>query len=104
MDIIDSLNPSIFYLLSAWALFWKGLVLWKSSQRKQKYWFIAVLLINSIGVLEIIYLIIHYLKEKKSKKDVNVNNKIANNIFSFLKGNKDKSDKKKITKIQKVKK
>lgn len=86
MNINDTLNSPIFYLLSAWSLFWKGLILWKSAQRKQKYWFIAVLLINSVGALEIMYLVIHYLKEKKAKRD----NKILNNIFSVLKCKKDK--------------
>jgi hypothetical protein len=43
-------------LLLLWTFFWKGLALWRSAQYKQKYWFIAILLLNSIGILEIAYL------------------------------------------------
>lgn len=43
-------------LVLAWSLFWKGLALWHSSKRNQPYWFIAMLLINTMGILEIIYL------------------------------------------------
>jgi hypothetical protein len=35
---------------------WKGLALWRASQYKQKYWFVAILVLNTIGILEIVYL------------------------------------------------
>ena len=49
-------NP--FWIAGAviWTLIWKGLALWRSAQLRQKYWFVAVLIINTLGVLEIIYL------------------------------------------------
>lgn len=43
-------------LLVVWSLFWKGLGLWHSASRKQGWWFLAMLLINSLGILEIVYL------------------------------------------------
>src|SRR5262245_34205161 len=43
-------------LLMVWSLFWKGLALWHSAQRRQPWWFVAVLLINTAGILEIVYL------------------------------------------------
>lgn len=39
-----------------WSLFWKGLALWHSSQRKQPWWFVIMLIVNTMGILEIIYL------------------------------------------------
>ena len=36
----------------------KGFALWKSSQRKEKVWFIALLLVNSLGILPAIYLLL----------------------------------------------
>jgi len=39
-----------------WTTFWKGMALWKSARNRQNYWFIALLLINTVGILEIIYL------------------------------------------------
>ncbi|MBI2551481.1 hypothetical protein HYV73_04045 [Candidatus Uhrbacteria bacterium] len=43
-------------LFSVWSIFWKGLALWHSAKRKEPYWFIAMLIINTAGILEIIYL------------------------------------------------
>jgi len=40
-----------------WSLIWKGYALWYSSQNKQKGWFIALLIVNTLGLLEILYLI-----------------------------------------------
>jgi len=42
--------------LSIWALIWKGLALWKTANEKRKPWFIAILILNTLGILEIIYL------------------------------------------------
>ncbi len=41
-----------------WSLPWKGYALWRASQRKEVGWFIALFLINTLGVLEILYLFI----------------------------------------------
>lgn len=41
----------------------KGFALWRAAQNKQKYWFIALLLINSIGILPLIYLFISQKKK-----------------------------------------
>lgn len=42
--------------LIAWSLAWKGLALWKASKYDQKNWFIVLLVIQTVGILEIIYL------------------------------------------------
>lgn len=39
-----------------WALFWKGLALWHSARRGQPWWFVILLVVNTLGILEIIYL------------------------------------------------
>ena len=46
----------VIILLILWSTFWKGLALWKAARAKQKYWFVAILVINSLGLLEIVYL------------------------------------------------
>ncbi len=40
----------------AWMLVWKGIALWHAAQRGQSVWFIVLLLINSLAILEIVYL------------------------------------------------
>ncbi len=46
----------ILVLLIVWSLFWKGLALWHSATRKEQWWFVILLLVNTVGVLEMIYL------------------------------------------------
>lgn len=41
-----------------WSVFWKGLALWHSARRGQYWWFLAILVINTAGILEIIYLFV----------------------------------------------
>jgi len=43
-------------LLLIWSIFWKGLALWHSAQRRQPWWFVIMLIVNTAGILEIIYL------------------------------------------------
>lgn len=43
-------------LVALWSLFWKGLALWHAGRRAEPWWFIALLLINTLGILEIVYL------------------------------------------------
>ncbi|MEY4723295.1 MAG: hypothetical protein RLZZ324_808 [Candidatus Parcubacteria bacterium] len=43
-------------LVLIWSLCWKGLGLWHAAQRKQGWWFAAILVFNTMGLLEIIYL------------------------------------------------
>ena len=43
-------------LASVWSLVWKGMALWKSAQRGERNWFIALLVINTLGIFEIVYL------------------------------------------------
>ena len=50
--------------LLIWSLVWKGLALWKSARRKENIWFIVLLIVNTVGILEILYL---YVFSKKSK-------------------------------------
>lgn len=51
-------------VLVFWSLFWKGLALWKAARNNQKYWFVAMLVINLVGILEIIYLAFFQKKRK----------------------------------------
>ncbi len=39
-----------------WSLVWKGLALWHSARRGQYWWFLILLVVNTLGILEIIYL------------------------------------------------
>lgn len=55
------LSPTIvgivLTVLAVWTIIWKGLGLWRAAQNKQMWWFLAFLIINDLGILEIIYLL-----------------------------------------------
>jgi hypothetical protein len=48
----------VFLLLLIWTLVWKGMALWKAARVGSKPWFIVLLLINTLGILEILYIYI----------------------------------------------
>lgn len=47
----------LIVVLAFWELVWKGVALWRAAHRNQRNWFIAMLIVNSVGVLPIIYLL-----------------------------------------------
>lgn len=65
-----SLTQALLLTLIVWSFIWKGIALWKSAGHKQKYWFILILIINTTGVLEIIYLLFFPKREKCILKSI----------------------------------
>ena len=57
------LTLPIMFLILAWTLHWKGVALWKAAKNGHKKWFIALFLLNTLAILEIIY--IFYFSGKK---------------------------------------
>lgn len=62
------LGPEAFFIAGAiagpfiilgilWSVVWKGLGLWHAGRRGQYWWFGILLVVNTLGILEIIYLI-----------------------------------------------
>jgi methionyl-tRNA synthetase len=51
-----ALLPLIIALV-LWSVIIKGFALWYAARGSQKGWFIVLLLINTLGILEIIYLV-----------------------------------------------
>lgn len=65
----DWLNPLGIVLLSLlflWTLLWKGLALWKAAKKDHLKWFVALLIINTAGILEILYI---YVFSKRHPKN-----------------------------------
>lgn len=65
MQFFHPSNP-MFYIIIIWSLSWKGVALWHAARNKQLAWFIAILIINTVGIFDIIYLI--FFKKDKSFK------------------------------------
>lgn len=64
----DPRAMTLYLILTFWILIWKGFALWRASRNESKYWFIALLIINTMGLLEIIYIFYFSKKKKKEKK------------------------------------
>jgi methionyl-tRNA synthetase len=68
MNALGSLNQLpvwVFFILYLWSILWKGLALWRSANLKQRNWFVAILVLNTVGILEIVYLFFFATKRLK---------------------------------------
>jgi len=65
---ISKTEVILFLILVLWSGVWKIIALWKSSRHKQLGWFIALAIINTAGILEIIYLVYFQPKRKRYTK------------------------------------
>lgn len=69
-------NQPLLLLLLAWSLVWKGLALWRAVKLDQKVWYVVILVVNTVGILEIIYLLVTQQKAKKSQTEKRENSSI----------------------------
>lgn len=46
----------LFIVILVWSLVWKLLALWKSARKGSLVWFIILGVVNTIGILEILYI------------------------------------------------
>ena len=49
-------SPLLLLVLYIWSLIAKGIALWRAAHFKQRNWFIAILVLNTLGVLDLVYL------------------------------------------------
>ncbi|HEX7041815.1 MAG TPA: DUF5652 family protein [Patescibacteria group bacterium] len=66
---IPGLPAWVLPLIIVWSLLWKGLALWNSATHNQRNWFVIMLVLNTAGILEIVYLFA-FAKEKMKLKDL----------------------------------
>lgn len=50
-------NPWLMYLLITWSLIWKAIALWHAARNSQLAWYITLVVVNTVGILEIVYLL-----------------------------------------------
>lgn len=61
-EFLEIIPGWVMGLIILWSLYWTGVALWKSAQRKEQWWFIILLVTNTLGILEILYI---YIFSKK---------------------------------------
>ena len=50
-------TPWLLAAIIAWGVLWKGIALWHAARGSQLGWYLALIIINTAGILEIIYLL-----------------------------------------------
>ena len=61
-------SSPLLWLMLLWLLPWKGVALWKAAKNAHKKWFIALLILNTMAILEIVY--IFWFSKPKPKQIV----------------------------------
>jgi Family of unknown function (DUF5652) len=49
-----------------WSIVWKGFALWRAAKNESRIWFVVLLVINTLGILEILYLFVFSKKKTAS--------------------------------------
>lgn len=61
-------HPVVFAALVAWIVVWKGFALYKAARRGEKVWYVALLVLNTVGILEILYIFLFSRSEKTTEQ------------------------------------
>ena len=56
---------ALILVLMIWEAIWKGIGMWRSARNGHLVWFVCILVLNTIGILPIIYLLLHPKKKRK---------------------------------------
>lgn len=62
---IDDSSP-IFIVLLVWSFVWKLIALWHAGRNKQLIWFVVLSGMNTLGILEMVYLRFYQKKETEN--------------------------------------
>jgi methionyl-tRNA synthetase len=66
---IAGLGLTFFFIFIAWSLAWKGVALWTAARRGSRTWFIILLIVNTLSILEILYVLFFSKKDTFKKID-----------------------------------
>ena len=58
---------TLFIILIIWSTIWKGIALWKSGRNNHIVWFVFIFILNTAGILPLIY-VLFFSNKKKSKR------------------------------------
>ena len=54
-------------VMVVWEAVWKGIAMWNSARNKHTAWIVLILILNTVGILPIIYMAIHVWGKKKKR-------------------------------------
>ncbi|MFA5176136.1 MAG: DUF5652 family protein [Candidatus Nanoarchaeia archaeon] len=53
----------LLFIAMIWEMVWKGIALWYAAKDDHKVWYVCLLIFNTLGILPIVYLLIHRQKD-----------------------------------------
>ena len=59
---------TLIIILAIWDLVWKLIGMWKAARNKSIIWFVVLGIVNSVGILPILYIYIFSKWDKKGNK------------------------------------
>lgn len=62
-EIFNSIPLWVWVLIVIWDIIWKMIAMWRAAHNKQLIWFIVLAVINTVGILPIIYLLMNRKKQ-----------------------------------------
>ncbi|HAR99899.1 MAG: hypothetical protein US57_C0015G0023 [Candidatus Moranbacteria bacterium GW2011_GWC2_37_73] len=64
-------HPWIIILILLWTLPWKGAALWRAARRGHIGWFLTLIILNTLGILDILYIFVfaNWGKGKKEEQE-----------------------------------
>ena len=67
VGLVGLITAPFVLVVILWTLYWKYKALWYAAKHDDKWWFIVLLVINTLGILEIAYL--YYFSKNMPKHD-----------------------------------
>lgn len=67
--------PWLLAIIVTWTLFWKGKAMWKAAHKNSPIWFVVLMVVSTVGILEILYIYLfseiklNDLKSENSKRN-----------------------------------
>lgn len=58
MNTLTTYQALILTIAVFWSLAWKGWALWRAARNEAKVWYVVLLLVNTLGILEILYIFV----------------------------------------------
>jgi len=65
---MEELLQSVWFivLVILWTLPWKAVALWKAARLGHKVWFVVLLIVNTLAILEILYIFVFSKKSSST--------------------------------------
>lgn len=72
--VTDGISAGLYVLiivLALWSAVWKAFALYRAGRVKDPVWFVVLFVLNTVGILEILYLFV--FSKRASKRDLTRN-------------------------------